>query len=568
MGTETDGTQWDREVDVIVIGSGAAGMTAAVTAAIGGASVELLEKSDLIGGTTCVSGGGIWVPGNPHMIEMGLSDSRAEAVAYALESTNGRAPDPALVELYVDKSVEALRFLEDTTPIEFFVSEIFSDYYIQRHGSRRVGRTLDNRPFAAREELGKWDDRLRRTPHYPRLTLDEMAMDPARSGGAGAGAFDDALLALDAERAAAGIRTCGEALAGRLLKGCLDHGVVVRTGTPVRRLVLGEDHAVIGVVAEEDGADVRIRARAGVVLATGGFEWNPDLVRSYLGVREIRPVSQPHNTGDGLVMALEAGALTANMTEAWWFPVTSTGTLTYDGSPMNNVATPRAEAGCITVNSRGRRFTNEAAAYMDIGREFRTYDAVAAEFPNEVAWSVFDARVRSRIELADLLPDGPTPAWVVEADTLEDLAAGIGVPADVLVEEVERFNTHVAEGHDPDFGRGTLWFEAFTAGGPRPETSLAAIDRPPYYGIRLYNGVLGTCGGPRITADGQVVSARGGIVPGLYAAGNVSASVFGPGYPAGGATLGPAITFGYLAGQHVARVASSSLSGAAAETGA
>lgn len=547
--------EWDREVDVVVVGSGAAGLTAAVTAAIGGARVELLEKSELIGGTTCVSGGGIWVPGNPHMREMGLADAREDAVSYALESTNGLAPDPALVGLYVDKSVEALEFLEERTPIEFFVSEIFSDYYIERHGSRRRGRTLDNRPFPAREELGEWDERLRRTPHYPRLTLDEMAMDPARSGGAGAGAFDDALLALDAERAAAGIRTGGEALAGRLLKGCLDHGVEVRVATPVRRLILSADHAVVGVVAEEEGKAISIRARAGVVLATGGFEWNPDLVRAFLGVRELRPASQPHNTGDGLVMALEAGALPANMTEAWWFPVTSTGTLTYDGHPMNNVSTPRAEAGCITVNRRGRRFTNEAASYMDIGREFRRYDAVTADYPNEVAWSIFDSRVRDRIELADLVPGEPTPAWVVEAGSIEELAAQIGVPSETLVDEVARFNRNAAEGHDPDFGRGTLWFEAFTAGGPRPETALATIEAAPFYAVRLYNGVLGTCGGPRITADGQVLSARGGVVSGLYAAGNVSASVFGPGYPGGGATLGPAITFGYQAGRHVAALA-------------
>ena len=164
---------------------------------------------------------------------------------------------------------------------------------------------------------------------------------------------------------------------------------------------------------------------------------------------------------------------------------------------------------------------------------------------------MFDARVRDRIELADLVPGGPTPDWVVEADTIEELAHGIGVPAEALVDEVGRFNAHVAEGADPDFGRGTLWFEAFTAGGPSPEKALAPIDRAPFYATRLYNGVLGTCGGPRITADGQVIAARGGVVPGFYAAGNVSASVFGPGYPAGGATLGPAITFGYLAGRHL-----------------
>jgi len=543
---------WDHEVDVVVIGSGAAGLTAAVTAAEGGRTVEVLEKSSLVGGTTCMSGGGIWVPGNAHMLAMGLEDSVEEARRYAQASTDGLAPDQALVDLYVTGSVEAVDFLESRTPIEFFVSEIFSDYYIDRPGWRRVGRTLDNRPFDARAELGDWEPRLRRTPHYPRLTLDEMATDPARSGGAGAGGFDAELLARSAEREAEGIRTCGEALAGRLLRGCLDYGVVVRTDAPARRLVLSEEQAVLGVIAEIDGVPRRIRARHGVVLATGGFEWNQDLVRAYLGIRELRPASQPHNTGDGLVMALEAGALVANMTEAWWFPVTSTDRLEYDGHPMHNVATMRAEAGCITVNRHGRRFTNEAASYMDFGRAFRVFDPITARYPNEIAWSVFDARVRARIELADLLPGEPTPAWVIQADSIEELARRIDVPEADLVAEVARFNANVAAGSDPDFGRGTLWFEAFTSGGPSPDTALAPISEPPYYATRLYNGTLGTNGGPRINADGQVLAARGGVVPGLYAAGNVSASVFGPGYPAGGATLGPAITFGYLAGRHLA----------------
>jgi len=543
---------WDREVDVIVVGSGAAGLTAAVTAAEGGRTVEVLEKSALVGGTTCVSGGGIWVPGNAHMSELGLTDSVDEARAYAQASTDGLAPDPSLVDLYVTKSVEAIEFLEDRTPLELFVSEIFSDYYTNRPGWRRVGRTLDNRPFDARSELGDWEPRLRRTPHYPRLTLDEMATDPARSGGAGAGGFDDELLALSEERVAKGIRTCGEALAGRLLRGCLDYGVTVRTGARVRRLVISDEQAVLGAVAEVDGTLSRIRARHGVVLATGGFEWNRDLVRAYLGVRELRPASQPHNTGDGLVMALEAGALVANMTEAWWFPVTSTDALEYDGHPMHNVATMRAEAGCITVNREGRRFTNEAASYMDFGRAFRSFDPVTATYPNEIAWSIFDARVRARIELADLVPGGPTPAWVIQADSIGELARRIGVPEASLVAEVARFNANVAAGSDPDFGRGTLWFEAFTSGGPSPEKALAPISEAPYYATRLYNGALGTNGGPRINAAAQVLAARGGIVRGLYAAGNVSASVFGPGYPAGGATLGPAITFGYLAGRHLA----------------
>ncbi len=548
--------QWDSDVDVVVVGSGAAGLSAAVSAAEAGLSVRLLEKAPLLGGTTAVGGGGIWIPGNPHMREMGLDDDRDEAIAYALSTTGGHEPDPALVAVYVDKALEATAFLEATTPAEFFVAEVFSDYYLDHTGSRRLGRTLDNRPYPARDELGEWDARIRRTPHYPALTLDEISRgapgDGDRRGGAGAAPFGPSTLALAQERREQGIRTLGEALIARLLRGALDVGVAVDTEAPVRRLVLDDDGAVTGVVAEIGGAPHAIRARAGVVLASGGFEWNPDFVRAYLGVSELKPVSAPSNTGDGLVMAQQAGALLGNMTEAWWFPTTGPGTETYDGAPLYQVGTPRGEAGCIVVNRHGRRFANEGCCYADFGRTLRAFDSVAGRQANTPAWAIFDRAVRERIELGDLRPGAPVPAWVHEADTLAELAARAGIDPDGLVAEVGRFNGFVAAGEDRDFGRGTLWFEGFTSGGPSPQTALAPIAQPPFYALEIHNGVLGTNGGPRTDEHGRVLAARGGVVEGLYAAGNVAACVFGPGYPAGGATLGPALTFGYLAGRHLA----------------
>jgi succinate dehydrogenase/fumarate reductase flavoprotein subunit len=549
---------WSEETDVVVVGSGAAGLTAAVAAAEGGLSVRVLEKASLLGGTTAVGGGGIWVPGNPHMRAMGLADDRDEAVAYALSSTGGHAPDPALVETYVDRVVEATTFLEARTPIEFFVAEVFSDYYLERHGARRLGRTLDNAPYAARDALGAWDERIRRSPHYPALTLDEISRgapgEGDRSGGAGAAPFGAQTLALAAEREAAGVRTLGSALIARLLRGALDFGVCVATDAPVERLLFAddEDGAVVGVLATVDGEQRAIRARAGVVLASGGFEWNPQFVRAYLGVDEVRPVSAPSNVGDGLVMAQEAGALLGNMTEAWWFPTTGPGLDTYDGAPRYHVGTPRSEPGCIVVNAAGRRFTNEACCYADFGRTLRAFDAVAGRQANARAWAIFGQDVRDRIELGDLRPGEPTPAWVQQGDTLAELAEQVGIDPQGLAEEVARFNGFVEAGEDRDFARGTLWFEGFTSGGPDQATALAAIATPPFYAVAIHNGVLGTNGGPRTDADGRVLAARGGVVEGLYAAGNVAACVFGPGYPAGGATLGPAITFGYLAGRHLA----------------
>jgi 3-oxosteroid 1-dehydrogenase len=288
------------------------------------------------------------------------------------------------------------------------------------------------------------------------------------------------------------------------------------------------------------------------VLACGGFEWNPELVRAFLGVPEVRPLSPPTNVGDGLAMALEAGAAVANMSVAWSFPVAYDGTSTYEDEPLSILATPRMEAGCITVNQSGRRFVNEGVTYMDFNRAHRDYDATTQTYPNESpVWMVFGAKVRDRLHVADLHPGEPTPDWVKEAATIEELAVAIGVDPAVLADEVARFNGFVADRHDPDFGRGSVWWEGWTTGGPNPDKSMAPVDDPPFYAMALHDGILGTAGGVLVDGHARVRAMRGGVIDGLYAAGNIAASVFGPSYPGGGATLGPAMTFAYLAGLHL-----------------
>jgi 3-oxosteroid 1-dehydrogenase len=548
---------WNREVDVVVVGSGAAGLTAAITAAEGPAQVIVLEKSPFVGGATAVSGGGVWVPRNPHMAEVGVSDTREEALAYARACAAGREPDPALLEAFIDAVLEATTWLEANTPVRFVPSGIYSDYFAERPGAKPLGRTLDPAPFAAREMLGPWDEIIRNGRHYPRLTLDELSRggnpapgrDSDRGGGAGAALFSPEMLELSAQRERAGVRTLGGALVSALLRGALDRDVEVQTETPARRLVV-EDGAVTGIVTDQEA----IAARRGVVLAAGGFEWNQSLVRAFLGVPDLRPASPPVADGDGLLMAMTAGSAIANMTVAWSMPVTYDGRSTYDGHPFHSVGTPRAQAGCIAVNSLGRRFVNEGVCYMDFGRLHRAYDPITQTYPNaSPVWLVFDQRVRDRISLSDLTPGAVTPGWVHEAATVSDLARSIGVPGEVLDATIERFNGLARSGADVDFGRGTVWYEGCTVGGPSPERSLAPLESPPYYAMRLYDGALGTAGGALIDIHGRVRrAAGGGTVPGLYAAGNNAASVFGPGYPAGGATLGPAIAFGFRAGRHLA----------------
>jgi succinate dehydrogenase/fumarate reductase flavoprotein subunit len=551
---------WDRVVDVVVVGSGAAALAAAIAAAEGGCQVEVLEKSAFIGGATAFSGGGVWVPMNRHMHDVGIEDSREEALAYTRASCRGGEPSPELLEVYVDRSPEVLDFLESRTPVRFAASRFFSDYYQELPGAKLAGRTLDPRPFESRASLGEWDERIRRGPHYPRLTLDELTgggdAETDRGGGAGAVGLSTAALALSAERDRRGIRTLGGGLIAALLRGTLDRGVLVRTGMPALRLVLDGDR-VTGVVTKQGGTEVAVGASRGVVLAAGGFEWNRELVRTFLGVPELKPASPPTAVGDGLVMGMRVGAALANMTTAWAFPVTWDERSTYEGEPLHSVATPRNFPGCITVNRHGRRFTNEGASYMDFALVHRIFDPVTRSYPNAPpVWAIFDQDARERIELGDLRPGAPTPGWVHEAPTITDLAGAIGVDPDGLVDEVRRFNGHVANGNDPDFGRGTLWFEGFTGGGPRPQQALAPIARPPYFAVAIYDGALGTAGGLRVDGHARVQSTAGGVVPGLYAAGNTAASVFGPGYPSGGATLGPALTFGYLAGRHASEVGS------------
>jgi succinate dehydrogenase/fumarate reductase flavoprotein subunit len=545
---------WDRVVDVLVVGSGAGGLTAAVTAADHGCDVEVIEKAELLGGTSAWSGGMPWVPRNSHMADAGVEDSREEALTYIAGLACDREPDHELVEVFVDRAKEAFDYVEDRTALQLTVTRSYSDYFADRPGGKPMGRSLEPIPFDARAQLGEWSDRVRDTPHIPRLTQDEMAAEGARRNMPlnEQGEVPVDVVALIAEREAAGIRTLGAALVSGILRGALDLGVKFSTGTPARQLVI-EDGEVVGVVAEHEGRGIRIGARRGVVLATGGFEWNRELVLAYLGIPDGFPLSPSTNVGDGLQMGLEAGAAIGNMTNAVAFPCAYDEHSTLDGRPFGNMAPPRSDPGCIIVNSQGRRFVNEGVGYMDVAKVHRTYDPQTASYPNTgPVWMVFDQEARERIICMDFVPGQPTPGWVKEAETIADLAGKMGVDPAVLREEVERWNEHVAAGADPDFGRGTVWWEGFQTGGPSPEKNMASVAKAPFYAMRLYNGILGTIGGLRIDPHARVRSARGGLIPGLYAVGNVAAGIFGQTYPGGGGTLGPNITFGYLAGSHAA----------------
>jgi len=533
---------WDRGVDVVVLGSGAAGLVAATLAHDGGAEVLMLEKADMVGGTTGVSGGVAWIPMNRHMDEVGVPDSREDALTYIRRVTLGREPDPALVETYVDTAAEMLEYLEAKTPLRMTAPSTFNDYYAHLPGGKHAGRSVEPVPFDARAELGPWAASLRTSPHLPWLTLEEGAKFLRGE------APPDVARAI--QRQADDVRVLGAALAASLFQGLLDRGVEVVTGARAEDLIVHEGE-VIGVKAARAGL---VAARRGVILCTGGFEWNDRMVKAFIG-EPLLPMGPPANTGDGHRMAMEAGAALANMTSFWGQPGIMEPGFEIDGRPVPQMGSVRSAPGVIVVNRHGRRFVNEAVTYQDFPKVQATYDPVAVEYPNEAPhWLVFDQRVKDRsVVLPSVLPGQPAPDWIVQAPTVSALAAAIGVDAGNLEATVARWNALVVAGEDTDFHRGTITFETHMSGrAPTPQMCMAPVGKSPFYAVPLVTGTLGTNGGPLTDADGRVRRVAGGTIGGLYAAGNASACVFGPAYPGGGATIGPAMTFGYRAGRHAA----------------
>jgi 3-oxosteroid 1-dehydrogenase len=536
------------EVDVIVLGSGAAGLTAAITAAEGGAEVAIFEKAEQVGGTSAWSGGHVWIPGNPHMEAVGARDDREQAITYIMSLSRGML-ERSLIERYVDAGPEMVRFLDDRTPTSFYAVAHFPDYHPEHPGGLPDGGRTIECPLYPFDELGEWADRVTLSPYYPNPHI-KMSETPL-----GQAVPQPIPREEMARRRVRDERGSGQALVGRLLRASLDRGIEPMVDHTARELIL-QDGRVTGVRFDAPEGPHEVQARRGVVLATGGFEWNEDYKRAFLRGPLTHPVSPPTNTGDGLYMAMRAGAMLGNMREAWWVPVVELP----EGfnPPMHRamVAGDRTRPRTIMVNRRGRRFTNEAANYNAFGGAFHQEDVAAFEYANLPCWLIFDQEYLRRYGVLNLHPPGEdAPDWITRGEDLHALAAELGIPGDELQRTVTRWNEHVAEGHDPDFHRGESahdrwWGDAECKG--QVQATLGPLDRGPYYALPVHSGGLGTKGGPRVDVDARVLDLDGDPIGGLYAAGNVMASPFGMTYGGAGGTLGPAMVFGYLAGRHLA----------------
>lgn len=534
--------KWDLETDVVVLGTGGAALVAAVTAAEEGAKVIALEKTHQIGGTTAFSGGVTWIPVNRYMKDAGIEDSEEAAIKYIERLSQGRGESP-MIKRFVEKGHEMIDFLYEKTPTHFKMPAAYPEYYAHLEEALKSGtRSLDPVPFDLKL-IGDWADKLRQNPTFPPLTLEE--------GGA-IGGVDFSKIA---ERMENNIVTMGRALIGSLFKACLDRGVETHLNTAGKDLILNDADEVIGLVAEkEDGEKIYIKANKGVILASGGFEWNKKLTRAFLKGEVTHPVSPPGNEGDALMMSMKAGAALGGMSEAWWYPAMVDPTFEYEDNVMAQLGGGRSGPNSIVVNKYGKRFVHEGTTYNDMPRSFFEFDPVKMEFANKGPnWMIFDQQLKDSQMIITMMPGEDTPEWVDQADSIRELAEKIGVDADGLEEQIARWNDNCEKGIDPDFHRGTIMFEGLTIGGPSAENNLGKIEKGPFYALPIYQGALGTNGGPKTDENGQVTRFDGSVIKGLYAAGNAAMNPVGPLYPSAGGTIGPAMTFGYLAGQHVAK---------------
>ena len=548
----------DIATDVLIVGSGAGALTAAVTAAIGGASVLVVEKSDRYGGTSAMSGGGLWIPASENAKRAGAEDSIEDAFLY-MKSMIGDQVSDERMRAFVSSAPEMLEFLQQNTHVGYDAIP-YPDYYTEQPGAKRGYRTQSPKVFDG-AKLGDDMYKMREQPpgalaqgRYT-MSIPEARKFLTQTPGWRLTLFKVVILYyLDIRGRLRSKRsrrlTQGNALIGTLYLSLKERGGEVWLNSSMTSLIT-ENGRVVGALIERDGQLVRVIAKTCVVLAAGGFEHDNAMREATLPkpTHSDWSAGQENNTGDAIKAAVKIGAATDLMQHAWWIPVVH---IPEWPRPMGIFA-ERSLPGLVIVNKEGRRFANEALPYLESGHSMYEANSVPS-------WVVFDATFRKKYPFGPLGPGWATPdkflpgkvkKLLVKAQTIEEIADCAGIEVNGLKDTIERNNRFAETGVDTDYHRGYSFYNQYYGDSRNePNPCIAKIEKAPYYALPLYPGDIGTKGGLLTDEHARVVDESKEPIAGLYAVGNTSASVMGDKYVGAGATLGPAMAFGYLAARH------------------
>lgn len=552
--------RWDRSVDLLIAGSGGGGMVAALAALDSGIEPLVIEKQPLVGGSTGLSGGMVWLPNNPLMRADGIADSHEDGLAYFDDVVGdiGPASSPARREMFLTAGYEMINFLT-RKGVRFVRCPGWSDYYPNHKGGNEAGRAIECVPFDA-AALGSWSHKVQPSmaKSYGGFVLKTNELRSVQYFNRSPRAFAVAMRVFARTRAARlrgrDMLTNGASLIGQMLKALIDlrGEPPIWTETALSDLIV-QDGRVVGARVFRNGAVLNVEARRGVLLAAGGFSRNADMRRRYSGDQPNEghwSIANAGDTGEALQSAIGLGAKTDLMDEAWWLPSVF---IADGGDAARALGSGRQRPGAIYVDGTGRRFCNESNSYVEVGKAMYANKAVPC-------WMVFDEGYITRyvsganpFKRRRLPEELITRGAVVRGETVGDLARQMGVPPNALEQTVKRFNGFAAKGLDPDFGRGqSAYNDCLGDPGYRPNAALGPLERAPYYATKVVPADVGTCGGVITNEHAQVLDEDDCVIDGLYATGNITATVMGRNYLGAGGSIAYTMVFGYVAARHAA----------------